>query len=691
MSQRLKGLGRGPLFAAAALLFALALIALIVIAVTGGDFADAGDDLLTLAFALAALGALIGWYRERAAAARAAAQAAEQAEAGLTAVREQLGQRETELGNARTHAEESDAELGRERERIEALETQGEQDRGTIEQRDSSLHRERQMGARVQRAREAEREWTRELRSQMVRLHREQGPIGHSGDVRQAVLEVALKLVEAEKGLLLSREDEDGDGRLDLVCSLNFDNATEDSVVAQEFAGRVLEREATVREDDSSTLRQEGRTAADAEIRNLLAIPIYVQDEFSGVVVCANREGGFEELDDDVLLSLGDHAGAVLENGRLHGALRSSYLATVRMLAEAIEAKDPGVRLHSDEVAGYVSAVAERLALPAQRREELLIGSLLHDVGKIGISERILLKPGALSAEERSTIELHPRIGYRLVQQVPALEPIAAAVLHHHERYDGDGYPSGLRGEQIPLEARVIGVADSFSAMTSDRPYRAPLSLDEACEELERCAGSQFDPQVVMLFVEEVRKRPASVRDPAETGAALADPELAAHRVPGEAVLGAGQVAVTDNLTLLYSHRYLHELAQAQATRAALQGHPFTVVLCELAGLPEVNARDGYAAGDAVIQDAARATERAAGRAGGTACRYGGGRLAIVLPETSTAAGDALCVELEAELAPAGTAVVSAYAEWEPGETGTAVIARARLALALGAARPPTG
>ena len=689
MGDRLRGLGHGPLFAVAALVFVLALVALIVVAVAGGDLADAGDDALPLAFALAALVALVGWHRERSGAADAAAAAAAKAEAELAAVRKQLAERETELGHARTRAQESDAELARNRERIDALESQREADRAAIEQRDNSLHRERQLGARLQRARQAEREWTRELRGQMIRMQREQGPIGHSGDVRQAVLDVALKLVEAEKGLLLSREDESGDGNLDLVCSLNFDNATEDSVVAQDFAGRVLERDATVREDDSSTLRQEGRTAADAEIHNLLAIPIYIQDDFSGVVVCANREGGFEELDDDVLLSLGDHAGAVLENGRLHGALRSAYLATVRMLAEAIEAKDPGVRLHSDEVAGYVSAVAERLALAPARREELLIASLLHDVGKIGISERILLKPGALSAEERTTIELHPHIGHRLVQQVPALEAIAPAVLHHHERYDGDGYPSGLRGEQIPLEARVICVADSFSAMTSDRPYRAPLSLDDACGELERCAGSQFDPQVVTLFVEEVRKRPASVRDPAEAGHGVADPELAAHRTPGEAVLGAGQVAVTDNLTLLYSHRYLHELAQAQATRAALQGQPFTVVLCELAGLAEINFRDGYAAGDAVIQDAARATERAATRAGGTACRHGGGRLAIVLPETSTVAGAALCAQLEAELAPAGTPLATAWAAWEPGEHGAAVIARARQALALDSAPPP--
>ena len=254
-----------------------------------------------------------------------------------------------------------------------------------------------------------------------------------------------------------------------------------------------MERDDTVREDESAELVGE-RSSADQEIHNLVAIPVYIGDDFAGVVVCANRDGGFEELDDDVLLALGDHAGTALHNSRLHGELRTSYVATVRMLADAIEAKDPFLRAHSDEVSDYVAAVADRLELPPRRREELVFASLLHDVGKIGISERILLKPGRLTAEERGVIELHPRIGYRIVEQVPALRSMTGAILHHHERYDGDGYPSGLRGEEIPLEARVVCVADCFSAMTSDRPYRDRMSVEDACAELERCAGTQFDP-----------------------------------------------------------------------------------------------------------------------------------------------------------------------------------------------------
>ncbi|MDQ3720854.1 MAG: HD domain-containing protein [Actinomycetota bacterium] len=160
-----------------------------------------------------------------------------------------------------------------------------------------------------------------------------------------------------------------------------------------------------------------------------MAIPVYIGDDFAGVVVCANREGGFEELDDHVLLALGDHAGTALHNSRLRGELRTSYVSTVRMLADAIEAKDFFLRVHSDEVSSYVAPVADRLELGPRRREELVFASLLHDLGKIGISERILLKPGRLTPEERGVIELHPRIGYRIIEQVPALRSMTDAIL----------------------------------------------------------------------------------------------------------------------------------------------------------------------------------------------------------------------------------------------------------------------
>jgi diguanylate cyclase (GGDEF)-like protein len=307
-----------------------------------------------------------------------------------------------------------------------------------------------------------------------------------------------------------------------------------------------------------------------------------------------------------------------------------------------------------------------------------VFGSLLHDVGKIGISERILLKPAALTPEERTLIQLHPRIGYRLIEQVPALRPIAPAVLHHHERYDGDGYPEGLAGENIPLEARIICVADSFSAMTAERPYRRRMSLADACAELERCAGTQFDPHVVEAFVAEVRRNPMSGNG--RTSAAMEDPEVDRHRDGGEPVLGFGAHAIIDNLTLLYSHRYFHEMAERAAERAA-GGEPFSVILVELTEVAHLNRLEGYTAGDEAIQAAAKAVQRAAVVCGGTACRYSGRRLALIAPGTDEHAAQELAATIAADLH-GGRRVAVGAAMWQPGDSGFDVVARARLAVA---------
>ncbi len=353
---------------------------------------------------------------------------------------------------------------------------------------------------------------------------------------------------------------------------------------------------------------------------------------------------------------------AVLQNSRLHGDLRSAFLSTIRVLANAIELKDPELRGHSNAVSEYVLAVADRLGFEPQAREALIFASLLHDVGKLGISERILLKPASLSDEERSVIQLHPRIGYQLVRQVPALQSIAPAVLHHHERFDGDGYPGRLRGEAIPLEARIIAIADTFSAMTSDRPYSAACTSEEACLEIERCAGGQFDPQVAAMFVEEVRRRP-----PDEHAAAplAADPELDLHRADGGFVLGAPSFGITDSLTLLYSHRHFHETPRAQAQRAAMQDRPFAVILVQLVGLAEVNRSRGFAEGDAVLQSVAAVVQQAAANCEGLAFRASGRRIALLCSSLDQAGVDRLAQTLSAELAVGPQVALGAIA-WQP-------------------------
>jgi HD-GYP domain-containing protein (c-di-GMP phosphodiesterase class II)/GGDEF domain-containing protein len=504
---------------------------------------------------------------------------------------------------------------------------------------------------------------SRKVRREMSRIGHDRGALHDPSDTKELVLRTAMSMLEADRGLLLGRHDGDGDGNLDVLCALGFEGDPESDPFVQAIGGRTLKRDETVRE------------------ANAVAMPVYIAEEFDGAMVCAKDDGDFADYEDEVLLALGDHAGAVLDNSRMRGDLRSAYLGTVRSLADAIEAKDPGVRTHSEEVARYASAVAAKLELEPRRREELLFGSLLHDVGKIGISERILLKPGRLTDDEFNVIKLHPRIGHRIVAGIPALAGIAPAILHHHERYDGSGYPAGLEGERIPLEARIVGVADSFRAMIADRSYSAGRSTEEACAELERCAGTQFDPEVVRLFVEEVRgqpPRPLAGPDP------VLDGELAVHRASDGGPLGKPAYALVDSLTLLHSVPYLYELATAEARRAAVQDDGFGLVVVELSGLDGVNRRDGFAAGDRMLIECAAVLRTLEPETGGVGCRLNGCQLALLVRQGVAAARERVREAVGADCQVAAVA-------WEPGETGYELVCRAQRTVKENRATPTTG
>ncbi|MCW2951792.1 MAG: metal dependent phosphohydrolase [Conexibacter sp.] len=182
--------------------------------------------------------------------------------------------------------------------------------------------------------------------------------------------------------------------------------------------------------------------------------------------------------------------------------LRRSYNATVRALADAVEARDAYTARHAERVAAYGLEIAGRCGIAAHDEPQLEFGFLLHDIGKVAISDAILHKPGELTRRERIVMRQHPVIGDEIVRGIEFLADARQVVRSHHERWDGDGYPDNLAGERIPLPARVFAVADTFDALTSDRPYRAAASFDEARTVIAAGAGTQFDPEVARTFDE---------------------------------------------------------------------------------------------------------------------------------------------------------------------------------------------
>lgn len=191
---------------------------------------------------------------------------------------------------------------------------------------------------------------------------------------------------------------------------------------------------------------------------------------------------------------------------KLYIDMRRVYIDTVKSLSQAIEAKDPYTNGHSQRVGEYSCQLAERFGLSPKRIENLKIAAILHDIGKIGIDESILNKPGRLSEEEFDKIKQHPEIGVKIIKDIDFLKDVSGIILSHHERYDGTGYPEGREHRDILLESQILSLADVFDALTSERPYRSSMTLEEALEIIENGKGSQFDCKLADTFIKMIKE-----------------------------------------------------------------------------------------------------------------------------------------------------------------------------------------
>jgi HD-GYP domain-containing protein (c-di-GMP phosphodiesterase class II) len=237
---------------------------------------------------------------------------------------------------------------------------------------------------------------------------------------------------------------------------------------------------------------------------SVLCAPLIIQDEVIGTITMANKrdEGSFTTEDLDLLSTIAAQAGIAIKNARLYDEQEKSYLDTVQALVSAVEASDAYTRGHSERVTRYALQLARHLDLPNESLKTLEQASILHDIGKIGICEALLHKTAALSSDDIETLRLHPGIGVKILEPISFLSDVRKIIHQHHERYDGAGYPNGVKSDQLLLEARILALADTYDAMTTDRPYRSAISHDMTIKELRDNAGTQFDPELVQAFID---------------------------------------------------------------------------------------------------------------------------------------------------------------------------------------------
>lgn len=328
-------------------------------------------------------------------------------------------------------------------------------------------------------------------------------------EVLVMVLDQAMETLQAEAGTLWLYT-EDGTELLPLVARGPKADALKGLRLkrGEGLAGQVAETmEPVLVSDVTKDPRRASRFDASTGFvtRSILCVPMVNKGKCIGCLQLVNKLGGqlFSERDLHLSMSLAGQSATVIENSQLYSRLDLLLTSLIRTLSSALDARDPYTRGHSERVSRYSVAIARAMGLPEKELEDIEKIALLHDIGKIGVRDHVLLQQGPLTDEQWEMMKSHTTVGARILG---AIEPKSLAnewmkgALYHQERFDGRGYPHGLAGKDIPLVARIIAVADTLDAMTTDRPYRKGRSFEEAYAEILRCAGSQFDPEVVAAF-----------------------------------------------------------------------------------------------------------------------------------------------------------------------------------------------
>ncbi len=340
-------------------------------------------------------------------------------------------------------------------------------------------------------------------------------------DLPERIVQMAADITDAKRASLMLVDEETN--RLVIRASRGIDPRIQEGTqqpLGEGIAGKVaIEGKPlivrNIEETDLEVAAGTGRYLTSS----LISVPLLIRKEVFGVLNVADKKSGksFREEELTLLSALAHKAVLAIENQALYESIYTTLTDTLLSLVSTIEARDPYTKDHSQRVTQWAVQIAHAMGLGQDEVDVMKFAGYLHDIGKIGIRDSILMKPMTLTTEEMSIIRTHPIIGERIVKPLGLMPLERSIIRHHHERWDGKGYPDGLQGEEIPLPARILAVADVFDAITSNRVYRKARPPAEALRELQRSVGSQFDRQVVLAFQEIFAKQDWESLDAART------------------------------------------------------------------------------------------------------------------------------------------------------------------------------
>ncbi len=343
-----------------------------------------------------------------------------------------------------------------------------------------------------------------ELREQVAvsELNRAVGTISDVDQILQTVIETVIRECSAEAASVLLRHSETG--RLELRAIHGDTRLLDDPQHGRFLRGESVTSNAVVSMARPMVLEDSQISLFPADHDGALRVcqPLVVKGQAIGLLNIVRRANA-GPVGDGTMRTIGmiaQQAAFAIDNARLYKDLQATYIETVTALANAIEIRDPYTHGHTDRVKVLARAIGAKLGWDAEKLASLWMGCTLHDIGKIGVPDSILSKPGPLTPDEFAIMKTHPEIGAKIIEGVPFLKAAVPYVYYHHERFNGTGYPTGAAGEEIPIEGRLLAVVDAFDAITSDRPYRRGQSIAAACEELRIFSGIQFDPQIIEVF-----------------------------------------------------------------------------------------------------------------------------------------------------------------------------------------------